>query len=141
VTLLLLVVPLVWSIQDARELTRADTRVAAARWIERNLAPDAAIAAEPSTLPLADFRVVRLALPGPGRKFDENRSARRLRERGVGYVVVSGAVADRVVDAAEHYPREAAFYDELEAEADRVYYVEAGSDRSGPWVAIYHLRS
>jgi Glycosyltransferase family 87 len=141
VTLLLLVVPLVWSIQDARELTRTDTRVAAARWIERTLAPDAAIAAEPSTLPLAGFRVVRLGLPGPGREFDENRTAARLRERGVEYVLVSGAVADRVRAARAHYPREAAFYDELEVEADRVYYVEAGSDRSGPWVAIYHLPS
>ena len=141
VTLLLLVVPLVWSVQDARDLTREDTRVAANRWIERNLPPDATVAAEPSTLPLDRFRVVRLALPGPGREFDENRRVSRLRERGVDYVVVSGAVADRVLAASEHYPREAAFYDELRREARTVYHVEAGSTRSGPWVAVYHLRS
>ena len=115
--------------------------MAAARWIERNLAPGAAIAAESSTLPLEGFRVVRLALPGPGREFDENRSAARLRARGVDYVLVSGAVADRVRAAREHYPREAAFYDELEVEAERVFDVDAGSTSSGPWVAIYHLRS
>jgi 4-amino-4-deoxy-L-arabinose transferase-like glycosyltransferase len=141
VTLLLLVVPLVWSIRDARELTRTDTRVVASRWIERNLPPDAVIAAEPSTLPLDRFRVVRLALPGPGRRFDENRSAARLREQGVGYVLVSGAVADRVLAARDRYPREAAFYDELDVEGDRAFFVEAGSKRSGPWVAVYHLRS
>jgi 4-amino-4-deoxy-L-arabinose transferase-like glycosyltransferase len=141
VTFLLLVVPLVWSIQDARDLTRTDTRVVAARWIDRNLLPGAAIAAEPSTLPLEGFRVVRLALPGPGREFDENRSATRLRERGVDYVLVSGAVAERVRAAREHYPREIGFYEELEVEGERVFYVEAGSDRSGPWVAVYHLRS
>jgi hypothetical protein len=141
VTLLLLVVPLVWSIRDARELSRTDTRVVASRWIERNLPPDAVIAAEPSTLPLERFRVVRLALPGPGREFDENRSAARLREQDVGYVLVSGAVADRVLAARDRYPREAAFYDELEVEGERVLRVEPGSDRSGPWVAVYHLRS
>jgi hypothetical protein len=141
VTLLLLVVPLVWSIQDARELTRTDTRVVAARWIERNLPPDAAIAAEPSTLPLDGHRVVRLALPGPGREFDENRSAARLRGQGVQYVLVSGAVADRVRAARDDYPRDAAFYDELALEGERAFYVEAGSRRSGPWVAVYHLRS
>jgi hypothetical protein len=141
VTLLLLVVPLTWSIRDARELTRTDTRVLASRWIDRNLPPDAVIAAEPSTLPLDGFRVVRLALPGPGRAFDENRSAARLREQGVGYVLVSGAVADRVLSARNRYPREAAFYDELELEGERAYRVEAGSNRGGPWVAVYHLRS
>lgn len=141
VTLLLLVVPLTWSIRDARELTRTDTRVVAARWLVRNLPPDASFAAEPSTLPLEAYRAVRLRLPGPGRPFDENRSAARLRQQGVGYVLVSGAVADRVRAARDEYPREAAFYDELEVEGERAFFVEAGSDRSGPWVAVYHLRS
>jgi hypothetical protein len=131
----------VWSIRDASELTRTDTRVVASRWIERNLPPDAVIAAEPSTLPLERFRVVRLALPRPGREFDRNRSAARLRRRGVRYVLVSGAVADRVLAARDRYPREAAFYAELEVEAERAFRVEPGSDRSGPWVAVYHLRS
>jgi 4-amino-4-deoxy-L-arabinose transferase-like glycosyltransferase len=141
VTLLLLVVPLVWSIREARELTRTDTRVVAARWIEGHLPPGAAIAAEPSTLPLEGFRVVRLALPGPGRAFDENRSVERLRARGVRYVLVSGAVADRVLAAVDRYPREAAFYEGLDVEGERVLTVLPGSARSGPWVAVYHLRS
>ena len=37
VTLLLLVVPLTWSVRDAKELTRTDTRVVAQRWVERNV--------------------------------------------------------------------------------------------------------
>ena len=37
VTLLLLVVPLTWSIRDARTLTKTDTRVVAHRWIESHL--------------------------------------------------------------------------------------------------------
>ena len=37
VTLLLLVVPLAWSIRDTRDLTRPDTREAAQAWIERRL--------------------------------------------------------------------------------------------------------
>ncbi|MDQ3821833.1 MAG: hypothetical protein M3321_01165, partial [Actinomycetota bacterium] len=57
----------------------------------------------------------------------------------VDYLIVTGAIADRVLAARDEYPREAAFYDELDAEADRAFSVEAGSDRSGPWVAVYHL--
>ena len=34
VTLLLLVVPLTWSVRDAKELTRTDTRVVAQRWVD-----------------------------------------------------------------------------------------------------------
>jgi 4-amino-4-deoxy-L-arabinose transferase-like glycosyltransferase len=141
VTLLLLVVPLTWDIRDARELTRTDTRIVANAWIVRNLPPGATIAAEPSTLPLERFRVVRLALPGPGRPFDENRSVARLREQGVSYVLVSGAVADRVRAARNRYPRENAFYDALDVEGDRTFHLEPGDKRSGPWVAVYHLKS
>ncbi len=39
VTLLLLVVPLTWSIRDTKELTRTDTRIVAHRWVERHIAP------------------------------------------------------------------------------------------------------
>jgi hypothetical protein len=41
--------------------------------------------------------------------------------------------------AAEHYPRETAFYAALEAEAERVLLVRPGGDLGGPWVALYRL--
>src|SRR5204862_7799729 len=49
VTLLLLVVPLAWSIRDTKELTRTDTRIVAHRWVEQHIKPGTHIAADPST--------------------------------------------------------------------------------------------
>jgi 4-amino-4-deoxy-L-arabinose transferase-like glycosyltransferase len=138
VTLILLVVPLTWSAQEAARLTRTDTRVVAERWIRAHVPDDALIAAEPSTVPLAGYRRVPLELPGPGRPFDENRDVPRLRSRGVGYVLVSGAVADRVLAARSRYPREARFYDDLQR-TRRVYYRQSGGRLTGPWVALYRL--
>jgi hypothetical protein len=83
--------------------------------------------------------VLRLELPGPGRPSDPNRDLARLRARGVRYVAVTGAVADRVLAARDRYPREARFYEDLERDARRVYRVEAGGDLAGPWVAVYRL--
>src|SRR5439155_1021912 len=80
-----------------------------------------------------------LRLPGPKRAFDENRSIVRLRRLGVEDVVVTGAVTDRVLDARSDYPREARFYDQLGARAKRIYYLQPGDDRAGPWVAVYRL--
>ena len=135
----LLLVPLAWSIGDVRELTRTDTRVVAHEWIERNVPPDAFVAAESSTPPLGPRPTLGLQLPGPGRPHDPNRDLERLRARGVEYVLVTEAVAGRVHAAAEHYPREAAFYAELEARAERVLVVAPGDGLAGPWVALYRL--
>jgi hypothetical protein len=140
VTLLLLVVPLTWSVRDTKELTRTDTRVAAAGWVETHIPRSALIAVDPSTPAFPHFRLVPLQLPGPKRPFDLNRNVSRLREQGVRYVVVTGAVTDRVLAARDHYPREAHFYDELAADATRSYYVQPGGDLAGPWVAVYRLQ-
>jgi 4-amino-4-deoxy-L-arabinose transferase-like glycosyltransferase len=139
VTLLLLVVPLTWSIRDTKELTRTDTRVVAARWVERHLSRGTKIAADPSTPAFAGLRVLPLLLPGPKRAFDPNRDIAQLRKLGVRDVVVTGAVTDRVLAARDRYPREAHFYDELKARAKRAYYVEPGGDLAGPWVVVYRL--
>ncbi len=139
VTLLLLVVPLTWSIRNDLRLTRTDTRVVAFRWIESHLPEDSTVAAESSTPALANFPVLPLALPGPGRPSDPNRSVARLRRRGVGYVIVTGAIADRVLAARSSYPREARFYAELREGAKRLYYVAGGHGLNGPWVAVYRL--
>jgi hypothetical protein len=139
VTLLLLVIPLVWTIRDTRPLVRTDTRVIAHDWMEHNLTPGVLVAADPSTAAPERVRVLRLALPGPGRPRDPDRDLARLRERNVGYVVVTGAVADRVRAERGRYPTENAFYDELERRGNRRFYRDGVGKLAGPWVAVYEL--
>ena len=91
-------VPLWWSIEDARSLTGRDPRLDAAAWIDAHVPARDRIAADPSTLPLAGRDVVRLELPGPGRPFDRRRDLTRLRGAGVEWVVVGGVVTDRVLE-------------------------------------------
>ncbi len=139
-TLALLVVPLLWSISAARDLTLTDTRVGVATWIDAHVPANALIAVDPSTLPLAGRDVLYLELPGPGRPDDPRRSLQELRRLGVDYVVVSGAVTDRVRAAADRYPRAAAFYEALAQQAEVVLAVDAGPDGlRGPWVRVYRL--
>jgi 4-amino-4-deoxy-L-arabinose transferase-like glycosyltransferase len=139
VTLLLLVVPLTWSIRDARELTKTDTRVVAHRWIEQTLPHGAQLAVDSSLTPFVGFRVLKLQLPLPGEdRPDPNRNLGRLRDRGYRYAVVTGAIADRVLAARKDYPSETAFYEALK-KTKRVFYVPAGGRYAGPWVAVYHF--
>jgi hypothetical protein len=139
VTLLLLIVPLTWSVRDTKELTKTDTRVIAHRWVEDNIPAGTHIAADPSTPRFEGMKVLSLQLPGPGLKFDKNRDVARLRQRGIHVVVVTGAVTDRVLAARSDYPREARFYNDLREEGRRVFYLQPGNDRAGPWVAVYRL--
>jgi 4-amino-4-deoxy-L-arabinose transferase-like glycosyltransferase len=139
VTLLLLVVPLVWSIRDTKPLTHTDTRVVAHDWMEKNLTPGVLVAADSSTAVPKTLRVVRLALPGPGRPPDPERNLARLRKLGVGYVVATGAVADRVAAAGGRYPQAARFYDQLERQGNRRFYRAGTGTLAGPWVAVYEL--
>jgi hypothetical protein len=141
VTLLLLVVPLTWSIRDARRLTKTDTRVVAHDWIEHHLPHGARVAVDSSLTPFEGLRVLKLKLPLPGEDHpDPNRNLRRLRKHGYRYAVVTGAVADRVLAARNDYPRETAFYEALKR-SKRLYYVPAGGQYAGPWVAVYHFSS
>jgi 4-amino-4-deoxy-L-arabinose transferase-like glycosyltransferase len=139
VTLLLLFIPLAWNIRDAKPLRKTDTRVVAHDWMERNLTPGVLVAADPSTAPPSDVRVLRLALPGPERPRDPDRNLARLRQLNVGYVVVTGAVADRVRAHRDLYPEESRFYDQLEQRGDRRFYREGVGKLAGPWVAVYEL--
>jgi 4-amino-4-deoxy-L-arabinose transferase-like glycosyltransferase len=136
VTLLLLVVPFAWSVRNDVELTRTDTRIVAARWIEAHIPKGARIAAESSTAVPAGYRVVPLPLPLPGEKGHRDLALVRAAAR---WVLVSGAVADRVRRAEDRYPEDAAFYARLESSALRVLRVDPGHGRAGPWVAIYRL--
>jgi 4-amino-4-deoxy-L-arabinose transferase-like glycosyltransferase len=129
VTLLLLVVPAAWAVRDDARLTRTDTRIVAARWIDANVPKGEPIAAEPSTAVPSGYPVVQIALPRAGRDLRVDVGAAR-------WVLVSGAVADRVLAAQEVYPRRAAFYERLPKPAFRV---EAHDGLSGPWVAVYRL--
>jgi 4-amino-4-deoxy-L-arabinose transferase-like glycosyltransferase len=139
VTLLLLVIPLVWSIRETRPLVRTDTRVVAHDWMDRNVTPGVLVAADPSTAAPDDLRVLRLALPGPGRRPDPERSLERLRRLNVGYVLVTGAVADRVRRERGRYPEETRFYDELARSGNRRFYRRGVGRLAGPWVAVYEL--
>ena len=139
VTLLLLVIPLTWSVRETKVLTRTDTRVVAHGWIEGHIPAGTQVAADPSTPRFEGLRVLRLELPGPKREFDRDRSLSRLRRLGVRYVVVTGAVTDRVLAARSHYPREARFYEDLRRRTKRVYHLDPGGDLAGPWVAVYQL--
>jgi 4-amino-4-deoxy-L-arabinose transferase-like glycosyltransferase len=141
VTLLLLVVPLTWTIRDDARLTKTDTRVVALHWAERHLDHNARIAVDPSLPPFSDsFSVVKLDLPLPSEDHpDRDRNLKRLRLEDVRYVVATGAVADRVLAAREDYPFEARFYENLR-KLKRVFYVpEDARDLNGPWVAVYKL--
>lgn len=138
--LVALAIPLAWSIGDARDLTNTDTRLRADAWVAANVPRSDTIAADPSTLPLTGRKVVRLELPGPGRPSDPARDLERLRARGVTWVILSGAVTDRVLAAPDSYPREALFYARLGhglAPAFTVSPDEPGL--AGPWVRIYRI--
>jgi hypothetical protein len=139
VTLLLLIVPFTWDVRDARDLTHTDARAVAHQWVERHLPKDAYLAVDSSTPDFEGFRVLGLALPRPGQPHDPNRSAARLRKLGVDYVVVTGAVEDRVLDARTDYPRDAAFYESLRQQRKRVYSIRPHGDVGGPWLEIYRL--
>jgi Dolichyl-phosphate-mannose-protein mannosyltransferase len=139
VTLLLLVVPLTWSIRDDKRLTATDTRIVAAHWLVEHVPRGTRVAADPSTPQISGLDVLPLQLPAPWQPFDENRDLARLQRKGVTFVVATGAVADRVRAAADRYPRDVRFYDDLRAHAQRVYYVGPGGARAGPWVAVYRL--
>lgn len=136
-TLLLLVVPLTWTIRDDRELLKTDTRVVAAR---RYATLEGPLALDPS-LPVPEgLDVVRLPLPAPWAEFDPLRHVQVLRGRGVRYVVLTGAIENRVLAARGDYPLEARFYDNV-TRGPEVERVEPDDDLAGPWVAVYRLAS
>jgi 4-amino-4-deoxy-L-arabinose transferase-like glycosyltransferase len=133
VTMLLLVVPLAWSVRDDRRLTDTDPRVTAYHWIETHVPHGARVAADSSLPPLTGFSVLPLQLPGPGRPHDPDRDVARLRALGIRYVVLTGAVEDRVLAARDRYPQEARFAEGLPGPP--LY----RTPRGAPWVAVYRL--
>jgi 4-amino-4-deoxy-L-arabinose transferase-like glycosyltransferase len=138
-TLVAALVPLWWSIDDARSLTGRDPRLDAAAWIDHTIPLNESVAADSSTLPLHGRDVLRLQLPGPGRAFDPDRSLEGLRARGIRWLVLGGSVADRVLAAADEYPREAAVYGEV-GRLRPVYATPADDGgRPRPWLRVYRI--
>jgi 4-amino-4-deoxy-L-arabinose transferase-like glycosyltransferase len=129
VTLLLLIVPLAWSIRDDSRLARTDTRIVAAHWIAAHVPKGSTIAAESSTAVPRGYAVVPIPLPRPGKDS-------RVDVDSAHWVLVSGAVADRVLAAQDVYPQRAAFYARLPRPAFRL---RAQDGTFGPWVAVYRL--
>jgi len=139
VTLLLLAVPLTWSVRATDELTREDARAAAVPLVER-AGPSPVVAADPG-LPKLRVALVRLRLPSPWAEPDPLRDLRELRAAvpGVTHVWVNGSVADRVRAARDEYPNENAFYDALEREGRLVFRLDDSARFAGPWTALYWL--
>jgi len=133
------VVPLWWSVADTRSLIGRDPRLDAAAWIDRTIPRDERIAADASTIPLHGRPVARLQLPGPGRPSDPRRNLARLRADGVRWIVVGGSVADRVLAAASHYPREARFYLQLERLTPAYATHAEPGHRPRPWLRVYRI--
>jgi len=154
VLLVAFVVPLAASVEFDRELGGPDMRVAAKEWIEANVPPGASIAVETHGPPLvraeaaADYRaagidavayrVTRLELPAPATP-DGSRDLAALRAQGVEYVVVSGAVFERVLAAAEVYPVAAEFYRRLDADTELVKEFRPGPGERGPVLKVYRI--
>jgi hypothetical protein len=140
VAFVLLAVPLVWSVGDAADLTRTDARLRADAWIAVNVPPRDRIAADPGTLPLPGRAVLRFSLPGPGQPEEPRRDVAWLRRQGIRWVLVSGAVTDRVLAAREHYASETRFYDHLFRTGSLRFAATPGAgDLGGPWVRVYRL--
>jgi 4-amino-4-deoxy-L-arabinose transferase-like glycosyltransferase len=133
------VVPLWWSIADARALDERDPRLDAAAWVARNVPPGDRIAADPSTFPLDPSRIDRLALPGPGRRFDERRDLAVLERDGYRWLVVGDSVTERVLAAAPRYPREVRFYRSLSGLEPAVEVRGDGELRGHRWVRVYRI--
>lgn len=138
--LVVLLVPLVWSARAADELRGRDARLYADDWIAANVSRSSRIVADPSTLPLDGYNVTRLELPGPGRPFDLRRDLSTLSAAPGTWLLVSGAVTDRVAAQPELYPREARFYRELDRLHTAAFEADGDAPGStGPWVRLYRL--
>ena len=89
--------PLTWSVQRDSKLTRTDTRIVAKRWLAAHVPEGETIAAESSTAVPPGHPVVPIPLPLPGKDA-------RVDLDGARWILVSGAVADRVLAAQDVYP-------------------------------------
>ena len=113
--LVALALPLAWTRRDTRELTRTDTRLRADAWVGANVPRADRDRGRPVDLARSPGRRRRPARASRPRSAlgSERGISQRLRREGVKWVIVSGAVTDRVLAAPDRYPREALFYERL----------------------------
>jgi hypothetical protein len=142
VTLLLLVVPFVWSVRDTGELRKTDTRIVALERLQRELSGGVVVIDPGLPNPFA-LDIVRLELPAPWREPDQHRSIARLQRVDLlaTHVWVNGSIVDRVRAARDDYSAENRFYDALDDRARLVFRIEPGDELAGPWTALYELPS
>lgn len=149
-----LLLPLSASIAYDRTLHGTDVRTVAKHWIETHIPRGSIIAAEPYGPPLVSrmavyyfnaaghhqvyYRLVHLPLPLPGVK-DKRHSIAFLRRKGVRYVIVSSEVYDRVLAAANVYPRQVGFYARLARHAKLVKAFAPGPGERGPTIEVYRV--
>jgi 4-amino-4-deoxy-L-arabinose transferase-like glycosyltransferase len=131
--LVLVLIPLVQAAQWNIELGRTDTRYPALDWVRENVEPDAVIAHEHYTPPLADagFRaeLIWSTYEQPADWFDEY---------SVEYLMISSYIYQRYLDEPGRYPSQAAFYDALLSRPTRAAFAPDG-DHSGPEIYVFHI--
>ena len=146
--------PLTSSVSYSLALSGTDVRSVAKDWVERHVAADSAIASDPYGPPLVGrralrfyraagaeavaYRIYRLPLPLPAQP-DHRHSLAWLKDHGVGYVIVSSDVYDRVLAARDAYPDQVRFYRRLAATAHLVRTFAPGPDHPGPTLKLYRL--
>ena len=149
-----IVAPLADSVAFDRGLSGTDVRARAKVWIEANLPAGSTIATENYSAPLVRTRdeehfrsaglatpsygIIRLRLPAPGVP-NRSHSLEWLREKNADYVIVSSKVYDRVLAAADQYPELAAFYRDLDEQAELVQTFAPGPGERGPVLKLYRL--
>ncbi len=151
-----LAVPAVASLSYVQSLSGVEVRVRAKEWVERTIPSGSTVAMECACYgpPLAleknapfyraagldprVYRVLEVELPAPATP-NPSHSFAWLRKRGAEYVVISAAVRDRVMAAADSYPEIVAFYEELEARAAWKVRFRPGPGERGYELTIYRL--
>lgn len=118
---------------SVRQRSGPSTRAVATDWVKQNLPPGSRIAQEMSTtyLPRDPGRVLRVFALA-------DRSLDRYRADGYRYLISSTAMSERY-DDPERYPRESAFYKELEATGRLVASFEPDPVRSGAKIRVFDL--
>jgi 4-amino-4-deoxy-L-arabinose transferase-like glycosyltransferase len=137
------------AVQNGLMQRRPSTRVVAREWMLEHVAPGTHVAAEWYTAALvpADFsgygsdRLSRLANFSVLERFSlgSGRTVSDYARNGFRYLVVSSAVYDRFLAAAERRPTEAAFYRELFASGHLLQEIIPTPTRPGPTIRVYEL--
>ena len=113
-----------------------DTRILARQWIQANLAPGSAVAAEGYSAPLdADrFRLMKtFSLSYEPLEFYQ--------KQGIEYLVTSSRMWERFAAEPDRYEGNLEFYERLERQSALIYEIAPIPwQRTGPMVSVYQMR-